>query len=150
PGHHRVLLEPTASVSLLPDPCVCGHRRLVDVTLYHTHQVIALPVIRPPVTHGRLHQGQCLSCGTLCKASLPAEHTSGDGPRLTGCIGEMAGMVGASRSGVQDLCVSVFSIPLSKGAIQKMVDQVSEAIAPHYKASEVARPSLVNYIDETS
>jgi transposase len=40
PGHHQGLLEPTASVSLLPDPCVCGHRRLADVTLSHTHQVI--------------------------------------------------------------------------------------------------------------
>jgi transposase len=63
----------------------------------------------------------------------------------------MAGIVGASRSAVQDLCASVFSIPLSKGAIQKIVDRVSEAIAPHYKAiCEVARTSLVNYIDETS
>jgi hypothetical protein len=40
PGHHQVLLEPTASVSLLPDTCVCGHRRLADITLSHTHHVI--------------------------------------------------------------------------------------------------------------
>jgi len=60
-------------------------------------------------------------------------------------------MVGASRSAVQDLCASVLSIPLSKGAIQKMVDRVSEAILPHYRAlGEVARTSQVNYIDETS
>ena len=52
---------------------------------------------------------------------------------------------------MQDLCRSVCGIPLSKGAIQKMVDRVSEAILPHYKAiGEVARVSLVNYIDETS
>ena len=25
PGHPQVLLEPTASVSLLPDACACGH-----------------------------------------------------------------------------------------------------------------------------
>jgi transposase len=32
-----------------------------------------------------------------------------------------------------------------------MVDRVSEAILPHYRAiGEVARTSLVNYIDETS
>jgi transposase len=66
-------------------------------------------------------------------------------------VGELAGIVGASRSAVQDLCASVFGIPLSKGAIQKMVDRVSEAIMPHYTAiGEVARTSLVNYIDETS
>ena len=63
----------------------------------------------------------------------------------------MAGIVGASRSAVQDLCRSVCGIPLSKGAIQKMVDRVSEAILPHYTAiGEVARTSLVNSIDETS
>ena len=125
--------------------------RFAELTPYHTHQVIELPVIRPEVTHWLLHQGQCLSCGTLCKASLPAEQGSGYGPRLTGFVGEMAGIVGASRSAVQDLCASVFGIPLSKGAIQKMVDRVSAAIMPHYTAiGEVARASLVNYIDETS
>jgi len=63
----------------------------------------------------------------------------------------MAGMVGASRSAVQALCASVFSMVLSKGAIQKMVDRVSEAIGPHYTAiGEVARTSVVNDIDETS
>jgi transposase len=151
PDHQQVLLEPTSSVSLFPDACACGHRGFAEVTRYYTHQVIELPVIRPEVTHWMLHQGQCLSCGTLCKASLPAEHTSGYGPRLTGFIGEMAGIVGASRSAMQDLCASVFSIALSKGAIQKMVDRVSEAIVPQYTAiGEVARTSLVNYIDETS
>jgi transposase len=151
PGHHQVLLEPTASVSLLPDACACGYRGFADVTLYHTHQVIELPVIRSDVTHWRLHQGWCLSCGTLCKALLPPEQLSGYGPQLMGFVAEMAGMVGASRSAVQDLCASVFGIPLSKGAIQKMVDRVSEAIVPDYTASgEVARTAFVNYIDEIS
>ena len=55
PGHPQVLLEATASVSLLPDACACGHHGFSEVTLYHTHQVMALPVIRPAVTHWRLH-----------------------------------------------------------------------------------------------
>ena len=60
-------------------------------------------------------------------------------------------MVGASRSAVQDLCTSVFGIPLSKGASQQLVERVSEAILPHYMAlGEVARASLVHDIDETS
>jgi transposase len=87
PGHHQVLLEPTASVSLLPDACACGQRGFAEVTWYHTHQVMELPVTRPVVTHWRLHQGRCLSCGTLCKASLPADHASGYGSRLTGFVG---------------------------------------------------------------
>jgi transposase len=63
----------------------------------------------------------------------------------------MAGMVGASRSAVHDLCASVPSIPLSTGAIQKMVDRISEALRPHDAAMEkVARTALVNSMDETS
>jgi hypothetical protein len=63
----------------------------------------------------------------------------------------MAGIVGASRSAVQDLCASVFSMALSKGAMQKMVDRVRDAILPHYTTiGEVARASLVNDIDETA
>jgi transposase len=151
PGHHQVLLEPTATVALFPETCACGHPRFADLAPSHTHQVIELPVICPEVTHWILHQGRCLSCGTLCKAIVPAEQGSGYGPRLTGFVGELAGIVGASRSAVQDLCASVFSIVLSKGAIQNMVDRVSAAIAPHYTAiGEVARTAGVNYIDETS
>jgi len=143
PGHPQVLLEPTSSRSLFPRACPCGRGEFAEVALYHTHQVLELPVIRPEVTHWMLHLGRCLACGTLCKAALPAEHASGYGPRLTGFVGEMAERVGASRSAVQDLCTSGFSIALSQGAIQKMVEQVSEAIMPHDTAiGEVARTTL--------
>jgi transposase len=151
PGHQQMLLEPTATVALFPDPCACGQLGFADLMPYHTHQVLELPVIRPEVTHWMLHQGWCRSCGKLCKATMPVEHGSGYGPRITSFVGEMTGIVGASRSAVQDLCASLFGIPLSKGAIQKMVDRVSAAILPHYTAiGAVARTSPVNYIDETS
>lgn len=151
PGHQQVLCEPTATVALFPDVCACGYSGFADLMPYHTHQVIELPIIRPEVTHWRLHQGWCLACGKLCKATLPAEHSSGYGPRVTSFVGKMAGIVGASRSTVQGLCASLFGIPLSTGAIQKLVDRVSEAILPHYTAiGDVARMFPVNYIDETS
>jgi transposase len=144
-------LDPTIAVPLFPQQCSCGQSGFAELLPYHTHQVIELPVIRPTVTHWMLHQGRCLSCGTLCKASLPAGQASGYGPRLTAFVGEMAGMVSTSRSAVQDLCASVFSIPLSKGAIQKMIDRVSEAIVPHYDLiGQMARSAVVNHLDETS
>jgi transposase len=150
-GHTQTLLEPSATVLLLPEACACGHRELSEAPLYHTHQVIALSVIRPEVTHWLLYQGRCLSCGTLCKATIPSAQMRGYGPRLTGFVGEMAGIVGASRSAVQDLCASVCGIPLRKGAMQKRVDRISAAIAPYYAAiGAVARPAPGNDIDETS
>lgn len=151
PGHSQVLLEPTATVALFPDLCACGQGGMVELTPYHRHQVIELPVIRPDVTHWLLYQGRCLSCGKRCTASLPVAQASGYGPRLTAYVGEMAGMVGASRSAVQALCASVFGIPLSTGAIQKLVDRVGAAIGPHYDMiGQVARTAPVNDIDETS
>ena len=63
----------------------------------------------------------------------------------------MSGIISVSRSAVQDLCASVFSIPLSKGAIQKMINRVSDALMPHYDAiGRVARAATVNHLDETS
>src|SRR5262245_22684355 len=151
PGHHQVLLEPPASVALLPDAGACGRREFAEVTLSHTHQGIEFPVMRPAGTHWMLYPGQCLAGGTRCKASWPAEHASGYGPRLPGCMGEMAGRVGGSRSAVQHLWASVCSIDLSKGAIQSRGDRVSAAIGPPYTAiGEVARPSVVHYMDETA
>ncbi len=117
-GHRQVLLEPTTTISLLPAPCGCGQSGVNNLSAYQTHQVIELPVIRPEVTHWRLHQGQCLSCGKTCKASLPREHATGYGPRLTAFVGEMSGIVSISRSAVQDLCGSVFSIPLLVEAVR--------------------------------
>jgi transposase len=151
PGHQQILLEPTTAVSLFPEACGCGQSGVTILTAYRTHQVIELPVIRPEVTHWRLHQGQCGGCGKLHKASLPPDQTTGYGPRLTAFVGEMSGIVSVSRSAVQDLCASVFRIPLSKGAIQKMINRVSEALVPHYEAiGRVARAVPVNHLDETS
>jgi transposase len=51
---------------------------------------------------------------------------------------------------VQTFCASVFGVPLSLGAIQKVIDRVAQAIEPHYRAiAAQARDARVNYIDET-
>jgi hypothetical protein len=107
--------------------------------------------MRPEVAPWLLHQGRCLSCGPRCQAPLPAEQVSGYGPRLTGCIGERAGIVGASRSAGQDLCASGCGIPRSTGAIQKLGARVSAALVPQYDTRRpVARTAPVNSMDEPS
>jgi len=41
-------------------------------------------------------------------------------------------------------------VPISLGAIQKVLDRVAQAIEPHYRAIATrARQAPVNYIDET-
>ena len=103
------------------------------------------------VTHFVLHSGRCPCCGKLNKASLPREYRMGYGPRLSATIAQMAGGQGDSRTITQDFCSSVLGVPISLGAIQKIIDRVSSAIEPHYeRLGEVARQTEVNHIDETS
>ena len=65
-------------------------------------------------------------------------------------MSELAGAYGNGRRIVQTFCASVLQVPISLGAIQKVLDRVAQAIAPHYTAiATQVRHAQVNYIDET-
>ena len=149
-GSGPILLEPTEVQVVHPAACECGHSGLVTSVPYHTHQVIELPPIEMQITHFELHRGHCLGCGRLLKAEVPSAFRTGYGPRLSALIGELSGMHGTSRRLIQDFCHSVLHIPISLGAVQKVIDRVSEALLPHYEMiAELARQAPVGYIDET-
>jgi transposase len=151
PGHCQALLAPTEVVEVIPKACTCGQQEFPATTPYYTHQVIELPDIRMMVTHVVLHEMRCPRCGRLLKAERPAEYRYGYGPRLTALIGELSGPQRDSRSAVQEFCTSVLGVSISRGAIQRAVDRVSEAIKPQYEAiAEKARAAKVNYVDETA
>src|SRR5256714_3409992 len=150
PGHRQVLLPPTTVQELRPEQCACGNTTFALTTPYHTHQVIELPPITMDVTHWVLHQGWCSDCGRWSKAQVPAEYATGYGPRLSALMSELAGAYGNGRRMVQTFCASVLQVPISLGAIQKVLDRVAQAIEPHYTAiATQARHAPVNYIDET-
>jgi transposase len=151
PGHRQALLAPTEVIEVTPDVCGCGQQEFPEARAYYTHQVIELPEIQMAVTHVVLHETRCPRCGRRLKAELPAAYRYGYGPRLTALVGELSGGQRDSRTAVQEFCASVLGVPMSRGAIQRMVDRVSEAIAPLYAAiAEQARSTKVNYIDETA
>ena len=101
--------------------------------------------MHPDVTPWLRHQGPGPSCGTLCQATGPADPVRGYGPRRTGGVGARVGIVGASRSAGQDRGASGVGIPLSQGAIPKLVARVSDASVPPYTAiGEGARVARVN------
>jgi transposase len=150
PGHRQALLPPTTVHELRPTQCACGNTTLALLRPYHTHQVLELPPIEMEVTHWVLHQGWCMSCGTWSKAPLPPEHATGYGPHFSALIGELAGTYGNGRRMVQTFCASVLRVPISLGAIQKVLDRVPQAIDPCYAViARQARQAPVNYIDET-
>ena len=150
PGHRQVLLVPTTVEELLPNACACGSGEFGVLSPYYTHQVLAMPRIEMEVSHWVLYQGQCLACGRWCNAPVPAEHTTGYGPRFSALMAELAGTYGNGRRMVQSFCASVLGVPISLGAIQKVLDRVTLAIDPYYTAiATQARQAPVNYIDET-
>jgi len=145
------MLEPTRSEARLPVQCPCGGREFTELKPYHIHQVMELPGIQMEVTHFVLHEGRWVECGRLQKAELPAGTHSGYGPRLTAFAAELGGIQGKSRATVRDLFRWVLRIPISSGAIQKMIYRLSEAIQPHYEAiGRQARCAPVNHVEETS
>jgi transposase len=151
PGHRQAWLAPTEVIKVQPEACACGQRAFPETQPYYTHQVIELPEIQMAVMHVVLHETQCPRCGRGLKAALPAEYRYGYGPRFTALIGELSGSQRDSRSAVQEFCSSVLGVSISRGAIQRAVDRVSEAIKPYYEAiAEKARDGPVNYIDETA
>jgi transposase len=149
-GQGPKLLTPTEVHLIKPGPCACGHGELVSFEPYDTHQVIELPSIEMDIQHFIWHQGACSHCGRILKAQLPSASQTGYGPRLSALVGQLAGMHRSSRRLIQDFCHSVLHIPMSLGALQKMIDRVSTAILPHYEAiAALARQAPVGYIDET-
>jgi transposase len=151
PGHRQVLLPPTTVQELRPEQCACGNTTFALTTPYYTHQVIELPPIALEVTHWVVHQGWCQACRHWSRAPIPAEHTSGYGPHFSALVGELTGTYGNGRRMVQTFCASVLRLPISLGAIQKMLDRVMQALDPYYVAiATQARQAPVNYIDETS
>ena len=152
-GHRQELLPPTDQIPIFPERCTCGNQQLAPGKMapYYIHQQIELPKIEMDIVHYVLHKCRCSKCGKTVKATVPAEHRAGYGPRLSALIAEMSGTQGSSRETVQGFCRSVLGFSISTGAIQNVIDRSSEAIKPYYDAiGDIAHGSRINHVDETS
>src|SRR5262245_30553735 len=114
-------MAPTTVQELRPERCACGNTTFALTTPYYTPQVLELLPIAIDVAHWVLHQGWYSDCGRWSKALVPAEHASGYGPRFSALMGELAGTDGNGRRMVQTFCASVLQVPMSLGAIQKVL-----------------------------
>lgn len=151
PGHRQQLLEPTEVIEVKPSQCECGSDEFKNMKAFYTHQQIELPKIVPEVTHHVLYKGCCTQCGKTVSAKLASDQSFGYGPRMSALIAELSGMQGSSRQGVRQFLNSVLGVSISTGAIQKVIDRVSEAMLPVYeKIGQTARSQQVGYVDETS
>lgn len=149
-GARQQCLRPTELIELRPERCSCGCHIFEEQEAYYIHQVIELPEIQMNVRHIILYRGDCTHCGKTCKAVIPSHMRTGFGPRLSALIMEFCGTHGDSRRAAQDFLFSVLGIRISQGAIQRVLERVSQAIEPHYGAIKEAVQSFdVNHADET-
>lgn len=149
-GYRQQMLDPTETLDIHPKACSCGCDRFCDLKCYYRRQHIELPQIATRIIHFALYSGRCCKCGKVNKGRVPAEFQTGYGARLSALVVELAGIAGNSRDMVQNFCESVLNIPISLGAIQKVIDRGAKAISPHYYAiTDKARASRINHVDET-
>jgi len=152
-GHRQQLLDPSEVMIVEPGRCACGceRRRSGSLRTYYTHQWIELPEIQMQVKHVVLKKAQCSGCQRWVRATLPREYQSGYGPRFSALVAELSGIQGASRQAVEEFIENVFNVPISTGAIQKVIDRVSAALSPvHAVIGAAVRRAPVNHVDETS
>lgn len=143
-GMRQQCLRPTELVELQPGKCSCGCGAIVDPAPYYIQQVIELPAIEANVSHIILYRGHCRVCGKMVKAHIPQAMRTGFGPRVSAMMAALVAIHGDSRRAVQDFMLSVIGVPVSQGAIQKVLDRVSRAIG------EAVHSVPVNHIDETT
>jgi hypothetical protein len=157
-ARHRANGKPARAIRVPAPPCLSRLRgntslpprvpvdkaRLAPPAVSHTHQMIELPPIDMQITPFLFHPARWVGGGRMIPADVPSAYATGDGPRLSGLLGARAGMPGTSRRLLQDCCQSGLPLPLSLGAIPKVIARASRAILPHYESiAELARNAIV-------
>ncbi|HSF33847.1 MAG TPA: transposase, partial [Candidatus Tectomicrobia bacterium] len=149
-GNGPTLLRPTEVHLSAPGPWPCGQGNVIALSPSHTHQVSELPPIEMEIHQVVLPQGHGQGGGRQLKAPGPSPEQAGSGPPLSARIGALAGLHRPSWRLVQACCHSVCHIPLSLGAVPKVLNRGSQAIVPHYEAmATLAHQAPVGSMEET-
>ena len=159
PGHHRLLLNEERVdrlVIVTPDACRgCGvalpAKPGVGDPVDERVQVVELPPVRAEVTEYRLAARRCGSCGSLTRATRPAEAGGGAfGPRLQAVATLLVGRYRLSRREAVACLAELGEVELSVGALARLEEATSAALAPVVDEVAVAvQQAAVANLDET-
>jgi transposase len=159
PGHQRALLpvdEVDRVIPLVPAVCrQCGE--VLPATAGpgdpadERQQVTELPPPRAEVTEYQLAARRCRGCGTVTRASRPAEvGASAFGPRLQALLALLSGRYRLSRREVVQLMGDVWGAEVALGSVVELEQATSTALAPVVaEAHAVAQQAAVANMDET-
>ncbi|KAB8316714.1 IS66 family transposase [Tolypothrix campylonemoides VB511288] len=155
-GHSRFLYDVSQCDSVLdhhPEICsCCGEILLGEDANPYRHQIVEIPPINPIIVEHRLHQLECLHCGTLTRAKLPVDvHPSGYGVRVVALVAVLSGLYRHSQRMVQSAMQDIFGIPMSLGTVNKLRLEASSAVESVVSEAKVyVQNSPVVGADETS
>src|SRR5262249_1989268 len=159
-GHQRRRLPAerlTHVIALVPSRCANCRAPLPQQPGFDDpppswHQVAELPRSAAVVTEFQGHTRTCSCCGHQSREEIPAEvRASSFGPRLTATLAYLAGSQHVSRRGLEEICATLFEIPVSLGTIAALEQQTSAALAqPHRQIARVVEHAPVKNVDETS
>ncbi len=113
-------------------------------------QVTEIPPIKPEVIEYQCFTVKC-DCGHINKAQLPPEVAKSNfGPRLTAIIAYLVAVCHLSRRSTESFCQTLLGIDICLGSVQKLLEEMSEAMEPVDKELQDALPSeAVINADET-
>ncbi|NEQ11852.1 MAG: IS66 family transposase, partial [Moorea sp. SIO4E2] len=118
----------------------------------YRHQIVDIPPLSPKGIEHQLHQLECNCCGRKNRAPLPAEVPSlGLGDRLAAVVARFSVEHRQIHRMVKSLLATKFSVELSRGSINRLRHQVSDAVAaPVEQAIEYVQGQAFVHSDETS
>lgn len=159
PGHNgygRLLYDTSECDRVIdhqPEICKCCGEKLVGADSNpRRHQVVEIPPINPIIVEHRLHQLECQHCGTLTRASLPADvPIRGYGERVVALVAVLSGLYRHSTRMVQSAMQDIFGITMCLGTVKKLRKEASDAVAQAVlEAKTYVQNSNIVGADETS
>lgn len=137
----------------VPEKCRhCGEELNGEDAEPYRHQIVEIPRFSPYVIEHQQHQLECACCGKKTRGVLPISvPLNGYGDRLAGVVGWLSGEHRQSHRMVKSLMATLFNIELSRGSINRLRQQVSEAVEEAVEqAQQYVREQKVVHSDETS
>ena len=159
PCHSRARLPPERvqhTIPFVPLQCECCQATLPETPGPNDpepswHQYAELPKQAAVVTEYQGHARTCTCCGHITRALIPEElRRDTIGPRLGATLSYLSGSTHVSKRGIEEICETVFDVPISLGTIANLEQEMSAALqAAHAEAQQVVQQAKVKHIDET-
>jgi transposase len=148
--HERVILPPDQVFDHKPTRCRRCATRLTGTDPHPTiDQVLDLPETLRHVVHHRRHTLACPCCGTPTTAAPVPAAASGFGPKLTAAVAYLSGVGRLGKRAIRTLLADLCDLPVSLGAVSKLEQTVSRALAPIHAAAHAHTQGRDANVDET-